>query len=402
MTGKFMEEINSGTKNALLKKEILCYYINQGENTLADLGKEMSLSIPTVTKLVGELIDEGYVVDYGKLETAGGRRPNIYGLNQDSGYFMGVDVNYSSLSLGMINFNGVLIYSEIDIPFKVDNTIEKFEALCEIINNFITVSRIPRNKILNIGINIPGRINTRTGHSFSYFYLDERPLTEIFTEKLGINVSIDNDSRAMTYGEFLSGSVQGEKDIVYINIGWGLGMGLIINGELYYGKSGFSGEFGHYPTFENEKLCHCGKKGCLETEASGMYIYRTFIEKLKNGNTSVLSKKFKDGEELFLNDIIQAALQDDMLAIELIEEVGTTLGKSMAGLINIFNPELVVIGGALAEAGDYLLLPLRSAIKKFSLNMVSSDSKLRLSKLGDKAGIMGACMLARSKTIGLI
>lgn len=402
MTGKFMEEINSGTKNALLKKEILCYYINQGENTLADLGKEMSLSIPTVTKLVGELIDEGYVVDYGKLETAGGRRPNVYGLNQNSGYFMGVDVNYSSLSIGMINFNGILIYSEIDIPFKVDNTIEKFEALCEIINNFITRSGIQRNKILNIGINIPGRINTRTGHSFSYFYLDERPLTEIFTEKLGINVSIDNDSRAMTYGEFLSGSVQGEKDIVYINIGWGLGMGLIINGELYYGKSGFSGEFGHYPTFENEKLCHCGKKGCLETEASGMYIYRTFIEKLKNGNTSILSKKFKEGEKLLLNDIIQAALQDDMLAIELIEEVGTTLGKSMAGLINIFNPELVVIGGALAEAGDYLLLPLRSSIKKFSLNMVSSDSKLKLSKLGDKAGIMGACMLARSKTIGLI
>lgn len=397
-----MEEINSGTKNALLKKEILCYYINQGENTLADLGKEMSLSIPTVTKLVGELIDEGYVVDYGKLETAGGRRPNVYGLNQNSGYFMGVDVNYSSLSIGMINFNGILIYSEIDIPFKVDNTIEKFEALCEIINNFITRSGIQRNKILNIGINIPGRINTRTGHSFSYFYLDERPLTEIFTEKLGINVSIDNDSRAMTYGEFLSGSVQGEKDIVYINIGWGLGMGLIINGELYYGKSGFSGEFGHYPTFENEKLCHCGKKGCLETEASGMYIYRTFIEKLKNGNTSILSKKFKEGEKLLLNDIIQAALQDDMLAIELIEEVGTTLGKSMAGLINIFNPELVVIGGALAEAGDYLLLPLRSSIKKFSLNMVSSDSKLKLSKLGDKAGIMGACMLARSKTIGLI
>ena len=95
-------------------------------------------------------------------------------------------------------------------------------------------------------------------------------------------------------------------------------------------------------------------------------------------------------------------MQDDILAIELIEEVGTTLGKSMAGLINIFNPELVVIGGAMAEAGDYLLLPLRSSIKKYSLNLVSSDSKLKLSKLGDKAGIIGASMLARSKTIGLI
>ena len=402
MTNKFIQEINSGSKNASLKKDILSYYINNGENTLADLGKEMELSIPTVTKLVGELIDDGYVVDFGKLETSGGRRPNIYGLNQDSGYFLGIDISYYGLSIGHINFNGKLVNSEINIPYKIDNSEEGFDNLCTIINNFIEQHNIPREKILNIGVNIPGRVNTTSGHSYSYFYLDERPLTDLFTERLGINTSIDNDTRAMAYGEYLAGSIQGEKDIVYINIGWGLGMGLIINGELYYGKSGFSGEFGHYPTFDNEKLCHCGKKGCLETEASGRYIHKTFIERLKNGNTSILSKRFKGEEELMLNDIIGAALEDDILAIELIEEVGTTLGKGIAGLINIFNPELVVIGGALAEAGDYLLLPLRSSIRKYSLNMVSSDSKLKISKLGDKSGVIGACMLARSKTVGLV
>lgn len=402
MTNKFIKEINSGSKNASLKKDILCYYVNNGENTLADLGKEMGLSIPTVTKLVGELIDDGYVVDFGKLETSGGRRPNIYGLNQDSGYFLGIDISYYGLNMGLINFNGKLVHKKIDAPYKIENSEEGFEKLCATISNFIEEHNIPREKILNIGINIPGRVNTTSGHSYSYFYLDERPLTDLFTERLGITTTIDNDTRAMAYGEYLTGSIQGEKDIVYINIGWGLGMGLIINGELYYGKSGFSGEFGHYPTFDNEKLCHCGKKGCLETEASGRYIYKSFIERLKKGSTSILSKRFKEGEELKLNDIIEAALEDDMLAIELIEEVGTTLGKGIAGLINIFNPELVVIGGALAEAGDYLLLPLRSSIRKYSLNMVSSDSKLKFSKLGDKSGIIGACMLARSKTIGLI
>ena len=402
MTHKFIKDIHSGSRNDSLKREIICYYINNRENTLADLGKEMNLSIPTVTKLVGELIDEGYVVDYGKLETSGGRRPNIYGLNQDSGYFLGIDMHYTGLSIGLINFNGTLVASEMNIPFQVDNSRERFEELCTIIDRFIDSCKIPREKIINIGINIPGRVNTKTGQSYSYFYFDERPLSELFTERLGINATIDNDTRAMAYGEYLAGQVKGEKDIIYINVGWGLGMGMIINGELYYGKSGFSGEFGHYPTFDNETLCQCGKKGCLETEGSGQYIHRQFVEKLKEGDISILSERFKNGEELTIHDIIDAALEDDMTAIELIEDVGNTLGKALAGLINIFNPELVIIGGSVAKAGDYLLLPIRSSIKRYSLNMVNSDSKLKLSKLGDKAGIIGASMLARSKTIGLI
>lgn len=189
---------------------------------------------------------------------------------------------------------------------------------------------------------------------------------------------------------------------MYVNVSWGLGMGLIIDGKLYYGKSGFSGEFGHYPTFDNDKLCHCGKKGCLETETSGRYIYDKFMEKLGNGNTSILSETFKSKGDISLDEIVQAALKDDMLAIELIEEVGSTLGKNLAGIINIFNPELVVIGGVLSQSGDYLFLPLKSAIKKYSLNMVSNDSILKLSKLGAKAGVIGACLLARSKSIGLL
>ncbi len=401
MTNKFIQEINSGSKNGSLKKEILCYYINNGENSLADLGREMNLSIPTITKLVGELIDDGYVVDFGKQETAGGRRPNIYGLNHNSGYFVGVSIDHLGINIGMINFNGALIDTKLNIPYEGENTNESINELCDIINKYLDESDIPRDKILNIGINISGRVNPRSGHSYSFF-ITERPLTEIFKDRLGITTTIDNDTRALAYGEYLSGCVKDEKNVIYINIGWGLGNALIINGELYYGKSGFSGEFGHNPTFDNEVLCHCGKKGCLETEASGSYIYRTFIEKLNNGEISILSEKYNKGKDLTIKDIIDAALNDDTMAIELIEKVGTTLGKATAGLINIFNPELVVIGGTMAQAGDYFFLPLQSSIKKYSLNLVSSDSEIKLSKLGDNAGVIGASMLARSKTVGLI
>ena len=399
---KFLEEIKQGIRSASLKKDIICYYINNGDDTLADLGKELNFSVPTVTKMVGELIEDGIVMDFGKMETPGGRRPNIYGLNQSSGYFIGVDISQKRVHIGLINFKGDLIDEQMDISFEEAHPHERFERLCEIIEDFMSHTVVPKDKILSIGINISGRVNPQTGHSYSFFYFDERPLTEMFEEKLGIDVSIDNDSRALAYGEYIKGRVQAEKNIIYVNVGWGLGLGIIVNGQLYYGKSGFSGEFGHITAFENEILCHCGKKGCLETEASGSALYRKFLEKLHNGQSSLLTQQKENEDEITLNDIIDVALQEDILAIELIEEVGNTLGKHVAGLINLFNPELVIIGGTLANAGDYLILPLRSAIKKYSLNLVNKDSSIKISKLGDKAGLLGASLLARSKFIGLI
>jgi transcriptional regulator of PTS gene len=402
MKHSFIEDLELGSKNALLKINIIRYYINNGENTLAELGKEMDVSVPTITKLVSELIEEGFVIDFGKVETTGGRRPNIYGLNPDSGYFLGVDIKRFRINIALINFKGEIIESKYSIPFSYENTQDSFDKLCVIINDFVKQLSVPKKKILSAGINISGRVNTETGHSYSLYYFSEKPLTETFQERLGLHVTIDNDSRSMAYGEYVSGTVKNEKNVIFVNVSWGLGLGIITDGKLYYGKSGFSGEFGHLSVFENEILCHCGKKGCLETEASGSYIYRKFMERVTEGNSSILEKKIKKGESITQEDIINAALKEDMLAIELVEEVGYTLGKHIAGLINLFNPELVIIGGVLAMTEDYLLLPIRSAVKKYSLNLVSKDTTIKLSKLGDKAGVVGACMLARGKMLGTV
>lgn len=396
------EEIESGSKSAQLKINIIRYYISNGENTLAELGREMDLSVPTVTKLVGELMDDGFVVDFGKQETNGGRRPNKYGVNPDSGYFMGVDMKLSYINIALINFNGHVVASNMEIPFQQENTQENLDKLCDIINAFVKHLTVPKDKILSVGVNISGRVNTETGHSYSRYFFNEQPLSEIFHEKLGLLVSIDNDSRAMAYGEFMSGSVKGEKDVLFVNVSWGLGLGILLEGKLYYGKSGFSGEIGHMSVFDNEIICHCGKKGCLETQASGSYIHRKVLEKISEGYSSVLQKKIAKGEDLMLEDIIEATLKGDMLCIELVEEVGNTLGKQIAGLINLYNPDLVVIGGSLSLTGEHLLLPIRSAIKKYALNLVSKDTALRLSKLGESAGVIGACMLARKNMLSLI
>ena len=165
MALKFLEEVRMGIRSASLKKDIICYYINNGDNTLADLGKELNLSVPTVTKLVGELIDDGIVMDFGKLETPGGRRPNVYGLNESSGYFIWVDITHSHVNIGLINFKGELIDEKIRIPFAEELPQERFELLCQIINDFIAQTVVPKEHILSIGINISGRVNTQSGHS---------------------------------------------------------------------------------------------------------------------------------------------------------------------------------------------------------------------------------------------
>lgn len=398
MKQALLKEIEVGSKNALLKKRIITHYIYNGSSTITDLAKELDLSVPTVTKFISEMCEEGYINDYGKLETSGGRHPSLYGLNPESGYFIGVDIKKFAINIGLINFKGDMLELEMNIPYKFENTHAALEDLCNLIKAFIKKTEIDITKIMNICINISGRVNPESGYSFSMFNFSESPLAEILSQKISLPVCIDNDTRAMTYGEYLKGSVAGEKNIIFVNISWGLGIGIIIDGKIYTGKSGFSGEFGHTHVFDNEIICHCGKKGCLETEASGSAFHRIFLERIKKGETSILSDRLKEkNRPLTLDDLIEAACKEDPLCIEIVEEIGQKLGKQIAGLINIFNPEMVIIGGTLSLTGDYITQPIKTAVRKYSLNLVNKDSVIVTSRLKDKAGIVGACMLARSR-----
>lgn len=398
MKQQLLKEIELGSKNALIKKRIITHYIYNGSSTITDLSKELDLSIPTVTKFIGEMYEDGYINDYGKLETSGGRHPSLYGLNPESGYFIGVDIKRFAVNIGLINFKGDMMELKMNIPYKFENPPEAKEELCNLIGSFIKKAKVNTDKILNININISGRVNPESGYSFSQFNFSERPLAEVLTEKIGYQVCIDNDTRAMTYGEYLQGCVKGEKNIIFVNVSWGLGIGIIIDGKVYTGKSGFSGEFGHINVFDNEILCHCGKKGCLETEASGSALYRILLERVRKGESSILSDRIDSQNcSLTLDEIIEAVNKEDLLCIEIVEEIGQKLGKQIAGLINILNPELVIIGGTLSLTEDYITQPIKTAIKKYSLNLVNQDTVITVSKLKDKAGVVGACMLARSR-----
>ncbi|MDE6085923.1 MAG: ROK family transcriptional regulator [Muribaculaceae bacterium] len=398
MTSELIKAIESGSKNAMLKKRIINYYIYNGNSTISELSRALDISIPTVTKIIEEMCEKGLLLTYGKLETSEGRHPLLYGLNPDSGYFVGVDINIGSVNIALMNFNGEIVDHMMDTRIEITNTPEGLDALCRLISDFISRLDIDPSHILNVSVNISGRVNPDAGYSYSWFNIGEDPVAQVIGERIGYPVSIENDSRAMTYGEYLRGSISNLRNILFINLSWGLGLGIIIDGKIYLGNSGFAGELGHYPCYDNEVICHCGKKGCLETEASGNAIHRKLVERVQRGESSILSRAItEDPSKVSLKDIIEAINHEDVLCIELLEEIAHNIGKHIAGLINIFNPEEVVIGGLLSQTGDYLVQPIRSSVRKHSLNLVNRDTNISLSRLKDKAGVIGACMLARTR-----
>ena len=401
MAHTLLKDLAKGNKNSILKKRIITYYIYNGNSTLTDLAKVLDLSIPTVTKLVEDMCQIGFLNTYGKLETSGGRHPHLYGLNPDACYFIGVDIRRYSVNIGLINFNGELVESQMNVPYVFENTMAGLDALCEIITKFIESLIIDVKKILNINVNVSGRVNPESGYSYSWFNFGEVPLSQLMSEKTGYEVSIDNDTRAMTYGEYLRSNISEKKDVLFVNVSWGVGLGIIIGGKVYAGKSGFAGEFGHTPAYDNGLICHCGKKGCLETEASGNAIYRKLVERVQQGEMSLLADAVMKGELITLEMIADAVNKEDTLCIELVEELGYELGKHIAGLMNLFNPEMVIIGGILSTTDDYLILPIKTSIKKQSLNMVNKDTIIKVSFLRERAGMIGACMLARSRVFDI-
>ena len=387
-------------KNNIIKRNIIAFMAINGECTLSELTKELHISVPTMTKLVQELVDENIVANLGKEETPGGRRPNIFGLASSAIYFAGVSVGRDNMYFIITDLQNNIIKEDM-MPFELMDRPQCMEHICANIETFINTCGIERGKILGLGVCMTGRVNPETGRSYKYFTTSENSLRDILEERVGIRVLLENDTRARCYAEYTCGKSKNESDVLYLHMGRGVAIGIVIDGKLYYGKSGFAGEFGHIPFFDNEIICSCGKKGCLETEVSGIAIEEKMSHLIQQGVNTILREKYDQQKTIHIDDIIAAAKNDDNLSIELIEEAGEKVGKAVAFLINTFNPETVIVGGNMAAAGDYIMLPLKSSTNKFSLNLVYKDTKFRLSKMNENASAWGVAMLIRNKVIGL-
>ena len=269
---------------------------------------------------------------------------------------------------------------------------DSLSILISEINRYVNQSGICKEKIVGIGIGMPGFVDVTRGINYSYLDNKGESITRRMERETGLPTYIDNDSSLIALAEFRLGAARGKNNAMVININWGVGLGMIVNGELFRGYNGFAGEFSHMPLFINNKLCSCGKSGCLETEASMRVVVEKLREGLKSGQVSSIKSLPEDFEEA-CNVIIQAAKNGDQFCIELLSQAAYDIGRGIAILIHIMNPELIVLSGRGAQAGKPWLAPVQQALNRYCIPRLAAYTSLELSKFNDSAELIGAAAL---------
>lgn len=381
-------------KNIRHKKQILHALYFNGQLTNSELSGQLKLSTPKINSLLNELIEDKLVEELGRGDSSGGRRPSIYGLIENGFFVIGVTMNVTRTIISVFNSKNKEMSGPHFFPMKVQSGLQIFQQLKEKLAEVLADSNIPENKILAVGIELPGLINQQLDINKTYFP-EVKNLSNEIKKIVGIPVFINHDSKVRAFAEQQFGLAKNSQNALMLQIDWGVGLGIIINGKVYSGKSGFSGEFGHLPIADNGSLCSCGKKGCLETIVSATAISRIARENIQNGQPSLINK-LVDGEteKIDISTVIEAANRGDQFAISIFSDVGYSLGKGIVYLIQIFNPELIILGGRVAEASQFIMAPIQQAINTFSNRDISNDTEIKFSELGTKAGTMGAAAYA--------
>lgn len=378
-------------KKFLSKKQIIKFLYRHGILSSAELTRLIRLSTPTTLSYLNELVDEGYIENRGKGDSIGGRRPNMYGLVKNSVYVLGVEIGRKAIKIGLFN-------NELEKIAGVTHEVHNIPTDREVIGQIYTMAqdmlgdkRDVFSKIIGVGITMPGLIDSDLGVNYTYMNFSSTPLTELFAEKFKCPVVLENDAKARTLAEMKFGAAKGVPNAMLVLVEWGLGLGMVLNGKLFKGQNGFSGEFSHIPIDPNGILCNCGKIGCLETMASGHALVRYTLDALSANPNSLLFSHYQENPSLITpRRIIEAAKLGDALAIAQISKIGSALGKGISYLIQILNPGVIILGGSVSNASEYLVTPLQQALYQYCLPQLRENIDLRISPLDSDANVLGA------------
>jgi predicted NBD/HSP70 family sugar kinase len=373
-----------------IKKEL--YFA--GGLSCSDLSLLTGKSLPLTIKVLNELLEEGKVVETGYAISTGGRRPQTYALKSDLMYVVSVAMDQLITRIALVDMHNQIVGEVEKIDLPLTNNPKALEQLTTSIDRFIRKSGVSKSKIVGIGIGMPGFVDVNHGINHSFLKPKQGySLVTYIQSVVNLPVVIDNDSSLIALAELRLGAARHKKNVMVINIGWGIGLGVIVSGDLFRGANGFAGEFSHIPLFTNNKLCSCGKTGCLETETSLLVIAEKAMRGLKQGKISILKDLSLEHVEETYKKIMDAAARGDKFAVELLSEAGYNIGRGVAILIHILNPELIILSGRGSAAGKIWLAPIQQAINEHCIPKISENTEVQISSLGYQAELIGAAAL---------
>lgn len=388
----YIEKLKGLEKKKFIQEiKIIKYLYVHGAKTNADICRQLKISAPKSFSLLNDLIDSNLIEKQGRGVSIGGRKPDLYGIKEKSLFVMSIDMGIYKTRMSIFdnkntNITGVKTYS-----LELDNNSATIDKLVEYANLLIEESGIARSKLMGIGISMPGLVDSHKGINHTYLNLGNKPLRDILVKRFNRPVFIENDAKAAALAEFRFGMAKDKKNVLMLYLDWGIGLGLILNGKLYRGSTGFSGEFSHIPMIEDGLLCHCGKHGCIETIASGTAISRMVKEGMLSGKSSNIKSLINnDLDKIEIKLVVDAAFEGDQYAIRILNEVGYNLGKGIAILIQLFNPELIILGGRVSEAGQYITTPIQQALNTYCMRQIREKTEIKISEMEQFVGIMGA------------
>ncbi|WP_231424789.1 ROK family protein [Pedobacter sp. Leaf250] len=382
-------------KSQRLRADIIKHLYYKKALSLTDLSKLTKKSLPLVTSIVNGLILEGYILEQGLAPSTGGRRPSIYLLNSEhKKYIVAVAMDQLITRLTIYDLSRNVVIPMQYLEFNMSDENSDVAELIDFINKSIEESSIDKKDIVGVGVGMPGFVNAELGVNLSYLPVKKgSPLREYLTKKIKLPVFIDNDSSLIALAELNFGEAIDLKDVMVVNIGWGTGLGMIVNGQLYRGSSGYAGEFSHIPLSDSNNLCSCGKRGCLEVDTSLLVMAEKAEKALADGTESSMKELFKDNSKHPRDHFLDAVIAQDPLAISILSKAGFQLGKGLATLIHILNPECIVLSGRGAKAGQMLLPSIQQAINEFCIPRIAGQTTIKLSTLTDEAELLAAASL---------